>query len=101
LRSVRATIPSVKGDIVVEINRGEGWLSLYLESPEATTAIVGIPKDVVEEMVSLSVNDGRIWYDGQVTGSCNGLEYVGADRYYYRFSVESGTWHFRAEGKDC
>ncbi|MFC1719021.1 alpha-L-rhamnosidase C-terminal domain-containing protein, partial [Candidatus Poribacteria bacterium] len=99
LTSVRTSVPSVKGDIVVEINRGEGWLSLYLESPEATTAIVGIPKDAVKEIVSLSINDVRIWLNGHVINSCNGVEFLGEDTDYYRFSVEPGTWRFRADNK--
>ncbi len=38
----------------------------------------------------------RVWRNGKAIEACEGVEFAGEDEHYYRFSVEPGTWVFRA-----
>lgn len=44
LKTIKTTVPSVKGNIDVELRKEADAFSLKLNSPANTTAIVGIPK---------------------------------------------------------
>ena len=96
LKSIKTTVPSVKGDIRIELQRTDTSFGLKLVSPARTTAIVGIPKNAAGEIVKISVNGEDLWRNGQMTGSCKGVEYAGEDEHYHKFNVETGTWTFRA-----
>jgi len=96
LKSIKTIVPSVKGDIAVELEKKDTSFVLKLASPTAITAIVGIPKDAVEKLVSISVNGEDVWRNGRAVDACEGVEFTGEDENYYRFSVEPGTWVFRA-----
>lgn len=99
LKDIKTTVPSVRGDIRVELKKEEGSFTLKLTSPETTTAIVGIPKDAMGKVVSIAVNGKNIWHSGQVVSSSRGIEFAGEYEHYYRFSVKPGTWIFSAIGE--
>jgi hypothetical protein len=96
LKSIKANVPSVKGNIGVELEKTESSFTLKLNSPAMTKAIVGIPKNAIGQVVSISVNNKNLWHNGQLADSQKGVEFTGEDEYYYRFSVEPGTWIFKA-----
>ena len=96
LKSIKTVVPSVKGDIHVDLRKEKSSFKLNLISPAETTAIVGIPRDALEDMASIAVNGKEVWLDGRIAGSCEGVEFVDEDEYYYRFSVKPGTWIFKA-----
>jgi hypothetical protein len=96
LKSIKTTVPSVKGDIRVELKKTDASFDLKLTSPPGTIAIVGVPKAAAGQNSSISVNGVDVWRDGQVVGSCGGVEFAVDDEHYYRFSVEPGMWTFKA-----
>jgi hypothetical protein len=96
LKSIKAIVPSVKGDITVEMKKTGASFTMKLVSPAETTAIAGIPKDAIGQIASISVNGKCIWRDGQTIDSCEGVEFRSEDEHYYRFSLEPGTWSFKA-----
>ena len=96
LKSIKATVPSVRGDIKVEMKKTDASFTMKLTSPAETTAIAGIPKDAIGKIVSISVNGKSIWRNGQTTDSCERVEFRSEDEHYYRFSLEQGTWSFKA-----
>ena len=99
LKSIEADVPTVKGLIKVTLKSSEKEFSLSLHSPPQTTALVGIPKDVVKNINLIQANGQNIWQQGVETNSIEGLKFRGQDEYYYKFSAEPGEWHFKATTK--
>lgn len=102
LTSIKSVIPSVKGNIEIEIEKDSSKYNLRLSSPSGTLANVGIPKSPFTGMVvnSINVNNSNIWQDGSTTGTLDGVNYIGANLKYYIFSVKPGEYIFSASLKD-
>ena len=100
LKWIDATLPSVKGLIKVKMKRSDDQFNLTLTSPAATTAIVGVPKDVLPKIVRVEVNGTTILKQGVTCGTLNGIVYMGDDAHYYKFTVTPGTWIFKATRND-
>ena len=68
---------------------------LELESPEKTTAIIGIPKEdkKVKEVV---VNGKLVWKKGKNKKSIKGLTYDSENEKFLKFKVQAGTWEVNA-----
>ena len=98
LKNIRVVVPSVKGEISVEMNKTTERYSLSLHSPASTSAVVGIPKKSFTLMRSIRVNGELIW-DKTYTGNVKGVIWYGEDESYVMFSVKAGNWHFTADGK--
>ena len=99
LTSVKHVIPSVKGDITIDIKRTDDKYSMKLISPESTTAVVGIPKSSFEPQ-SITANGTPIWKDGNFVSGAEGLEGItdaGEDDDFIKFQVAAGSWEFKAK----
>lgn len=94
IKHIKTTVPSVKGDIRIELEKSDISFGLKLISPASTTAIIGIPK--TKEIENIFANNASLWDSGQVACSCEGVEFAGEDKYYYKFSVKPGNWAFSA-----
>ncbi|MGB0322614.1 MAG: alpha-L-rhamnosidase C-terminal domain-containing protein, partial [Pseudohongiellaceae bacterium] len=82
LKHIKATVPSVKGNIQVEMwNEPEGF-SLSLHSPANTAAIVGLPKRPGASVRQVTVNGKTVWKDGQVGRLPEGLSFVAETEHY-------------------
>ena len=94
--TMKQVVPSVQGDITVEINRTDKSYRMHLISPQGTTAVVGIPKSSITPK-TIKVNGSLIWNDGSVVGSVPGVSPNGEDDKHIKFNVAPGTWTFSAE----
>ncbi|MBK1826581.1 alpha-L-rhamnosidase N-terminal domain-containing protein [Haloferula rosea] len=94
--TLKQVIPSVKGDITVDINLTDSAYRMKLISPQDTTALVGIPKTSITPK-TIKVNGSVVWNDGTIVGSVVGLSPSGEDEKYLKFKVAPGTWTFSAE----
>ncbi|MBD5780072.1 glycoside hydrolase [Pelagicoccus sp. NFK12] len=97
LNSIQVRVPSVKGDIDVDINKTDKTFSIQLLSPEETTALVGIPKKHFE-ITEIKANDTPIW-SGEPIANLEGITPAGEDQNYLLFTVAPGQWTFTAKAK--
>lgn len=95
--SVNAVIPSVKGDIAVDMNKTFNQYTLNLISPIQTIAIVGIPKKSFD-IFELKAANQTIWKNGQYIGGVAGISWHGEDDDFILIKAEPGTWLFEASG---
>jgi len=95
LNSVQVRVPSVKGNIDVDIRKSGKQFGIKLNSPEGTTAIVGIPKKNFN-VSEVYANQQLVWRS-KFTGEVNGVTPKGEDRDYILFSVDPGEWTFSAK----
>ncbi len=90
LNQVSCTVPSVKGDIVLDLTRTEdGGVTMTLTSPADTVARVGVPCDAAS---TVSCNGVAVYENGVGTDAVKGVQFLSADEEYVYFSVQPGTW---------
>lgn len=89
LNRIAVSVPSVKGDIKVTINRNveDKTISLSLDSPANTVARVGIPKFDGKTM-AVSVNGSY---------QAEGVTFEGEDEKYLYFLAQPGCYEFNAQ----
>ena len=93
LTSVNVVVPSVKGDITVDIRQQDGYFQMDLISPQETTAIVGIPK--LNNPVSIiKVNNKIVWKKGVFKSGLKEISWNDEDDKYIKFNVLPGVWYF-------
>ena len=97
LTSIKVVVPSVKGDIKVEMKKNTTEYSLGLTSPLNTNAIVGIPKVSFSKLKSIKVNGVTIW-EGSYKGGVKGISWNGEDAGYIKFNAIPGSWNFVGTG---
>ena len=103
LKSIKTTVPSVKGDIKVEVLNAEESFTINLTSPENTMAIVGIPK--TSKVSAIDANGKTVWAAGPSTElrtgiskkGPRGLKHLEETEHYIKFSVEPGKWIIKAK----
>ena len=76
LNEISVSVPSVKGDIKVEICRKDGQIRMVLDSPAGTVARVGVPKVC-----------------GNTTVTCD-AQFAGEDEKYVYFLAQPGHHEF-------
>ena len=96
LTSFKTTVPSVKGDISVEVNANKTNFNLKLESPNNTTAVVGIPKTNTE-IFEVTVGGVTVWKEGAFVEGVQGISFNSEDGNFLKFDVIPGTWEFNAD----
>ena len=96
LTSLKQIVPSVQGDITVEMHAAEKTFTLTLISPDHTTALVGIPKANITPQ-TITANGQTIWAAGKAKENKTTIVYQGEDDKYYLFQVPSGAWSIVAE----
>lgn len=94
LTYVNVVVPSKKGDIALKVDGGNLQYTINLESPDGTTAIVGIPKNAFtnEEVGAINVNNTIVWKTGSYSGGAAGISWNGEDDLYYKLNVSPGTY---------
>jgi hypothetical protein len=97
LQSIKVVVPSIRGNIKVDIHKTASSYSLTLNSPLKTTAVVGIPKKSFSKLQSIKVNGMVIW-DGAYQGRVKNVSYGGEDDEYIKFNVPPGNWKFVGTG---
>ncbi|MEN9975308.1 MAG: hypothetical protein RLZZ282_1314, partial [Verrucomicrobiota bacterium] len=99
LTSIRVVVPSVKGDVTVDLLKTTHEYALGLTSPAATTAIVGIPTRSFTQLDAISANGKTIWSrDAQFIGGVDGITWVGEQDGYVKFKAAPGTWKLVGHG---
>ena len=97
LNAIKVVVPSIKGNVTVDLKKTASEYSLELISPAGTTAIVGIPKGSFTALREITVNGATIW-KGTFTGAAAGVNWQGEDPEYVKFKVPPGTWKFVGRG---
>lgn len=95
LDSFKTKVPSVKGDISVEVNANKTNFNLKLESPNNTTAVVGIPKTNTE-IFEVTVGGVTVWKDNAFVDAVQGISFNSEDDAFLKFNVIPGSWEFNA-----
>lgn len=98
MTAVKQVVPSVQGEIDVDIKRTDKLYGMKLNSPEGTTAVVGIPKASIHPKV-IEVNGSTVWKNGAIVGNIPGITWNGEDKNYLKFNVAPGKWTFSAKTK--
>jgi hypothetical protein len=94
--TLKQVVPSVKGDITVDINLTDNSYLMNLVSPQGTTAVIGVPKTSIKPK-TIKVNGTVLWNNGTFAGNIAGISWNGEDDKYIKFKVAPGTWTFSAE----
>ncbi|VGO13608.1 hypothetical protein PDESU_02165 [Pontiella desulfatans] len=94
LQFIKTIVPSVKGDIKLELHNQTDAFSINLVSPEHTEAMVGLPKPSGGSVKHITANGETVWEDGQATQLPNGLRFVEETEHYIKFSARPGDWKF-------
>ena len=97
LKRIKTTVPSVKGDIMVELVDAGNSFAMKLTSPADTTAIIGIPKGANSTITSIEANGTSIWRDGKPDKRVQGLTFLEDAEHYVKFSASPGTWSLIAQ----
>jgi len=98
LTSIKVVVPSVKGNVSVDLHKTASEYAIELISPAGSTAIVGIPKGSFTKLDTITVNGSTIW-DGSAKGSVEGVAWDGEDAGYVKFKTTPGTWKFVGHGR--
>ena len=98
LNEIHQKVPSVKGEIAIDIKKEKDEFYLKVVSPPLTLATIGIPQSFLDDSLAnngiIKVNNIVIWEAGKYIGDYKGISYAGADNGYYRFTVIPGEWKF-------
>ena len=97
LTAIKVVVPSIKGNVTVDLRKTASGYALGLTSPAGTTAIVGIPKGSFSTLNAIKVNNTTIW-NGTYRGGVNGVTWHGEDADYVKFQVAPGPWKFLGLG---
>ena len=95
MNSVKQIVPSVKGDITVEVHKTENNYQLNLISPEKTTATIYIPK-AGKNITNIEVNGKSIWKNNKFIKRINAFDFESEDDEFLKFQVEPGNWQITA-----
>lgn len=83
LTEIKVVVPTVKGEVKVELKKTTREYALRVVVPPGTSALVGIPKGAFERL-------DRVESKG---------EFVGEREGYLTYRVPAGTWRFVAKGR--
>lgn len=97
LKQIKTVVPSVKGDIKLELHNQADAFTMNLVSPNATEAIVGLPKRAGSTIKRITANGKTIWQDGKAKRLPKGLRFVEETEHYIQFGAQPGSWNFHAE----
>ena len=93
--SVKQVVPSVRGDITVDIKLTNATYNMDLVPPKGTTAMVGIPKASISPK-TIKANGSTIWENGSFIAKIPGITWNGEDGKFVKFNVAPGAWNFSA-----
>lgn len=98
MTSVKQVVPSVKGDITVQVNTTPNSYQLNLISPEKTIATIYIPK-AGKNIAQIKVNGKSIWRKNKLKKQIDGFNFESEDEAFLKFQVKPGTWNLNASYK--
>jgi alpha-L-rhamnosidase len=93
LNEIEVVVPTLKGNVKVEIKKTTSEYLIDLDSPANTIAIIGIPKRSFTKLDKIEVNKITIW-DGTNHNDVPGITWNSEDENYIKFSAAPGNWHF-------
>ena len=96
LKFIKTVVPSVKGNIPLEIKNQPDAFSINLVSPKGTTATIGLPKRSGRAVKHISANGLTVWENSKKARSVKGLKFSEETEYYITFEAQSGRWEFSA-----
>jgi hypothetical protein len=97
LKSIKVVVPTIKGNVNVDLKKSASEYALNLTSPNDTSAIVGIPKASFSKLDHIKVNNTTVW-DGTNHSDIAGVTWSGEDADYVKFKVAPGNWRFLGVG---
>jgi len=96
LKHIKTVVPSVKGDIQLELQNQADSFTIHLVSPKGTEAIIGLPKRSGVPVKHI-VSDGKtVWPGGAVKQAPVGLRFIKETEHFIQFSVQPGGWTLSA-----
>lgn len=96
LKQANVTVPTVKGNIQLELQKAPGQFSLNLVSPAGTMATVGIPIASGETYSEVRLNAKVIWQKGQAIKDFTGVKFLEQTEKFIFFEAGPGRWNFVA-----
>ncbi len=96
LKHIQTVVPSVKGNINLELGNQASSFTLKLTSPTDTVARVGIPRRVGNTIQHIEANGTRVWSRGKPAKQIKNLKFIKSSKDYILFLVQPGTWKFTA-----
>jgi len=94
MTSVKQIVPSVKGDITVEVHKTENNYQLDLISPEKTTGTIYIPK-AEKNVEEIKVNGKSIWRKHKLKKRMDGFYFDSENPEFLKFQAKSGIWQVK------
>ena len=99
LQHVRATVPTLKGSIKVEMRKAPRQFALSLTSPAGTTCTVGIPITSGQACDEVRVNGKVVWKNGSAVAGVEGVKFRETTDKLVLFEAAPGRWEFVAGNK--
>lgn len=99
MTSLETKVPTVKGNIIAEVKLNNNKYQLHLESPNKTTAVVGIPKHQAD-IIEVKANGKTIWQKGDFVKGVKGISFDKNQDDFLTFLVDAGAWDFEASLKE-
>ncbi len=96
LTYLKQTVPSVKGDITIEIKQEAHSFAIEVNVPEQTTATVYLPKSPTG-ISEAWVNGQLAWENETFNDEVEGVKLHDVDLQWLSFEVRPGQWHFIAK----
>ena len=90
-KNIKKTIPTVKGNIKLEINARDSQYQLKLTSPNETEAIIGIPK-ADKKIETVFLNENLVWTKGKLKKKVKHIQFETEDDTFVKFRIPSGDW---------
>ena len=97
LKRIKTIVPTVKGEIALELRNEPAEFLLDLVSPKDTSAIVGIPNRNGISPVTITVNGQPVWENGKPSGAVDGIAFKENEEHYTTYTVEPGAWVFKGK----
>jgi hypothetical protein len=95
LKRVEQFVPSVQGDIAVEMTRDDKAFTMQLDSPNGSLATIGIPKQYFD-ISRVTFNGKNVWKNGKPSENSDKVRFIGEDTQHLKFEVAQGKWSIKA-----
>lgn len=96
MKRIKQLVPSVQGDISVDIERADTNIAIKLIVPIGTTAQLGIPKKYFD-IGAVEVNQQTVWEGDKFVSDALGITWVGEDDKYMRLNIPPGQYSIVAK----
>jgi len=101
LKEIHQKVPSVKGEIAIDIKKENERFLLKVVSPPSTIATLGIPqKELKADFAgtgTITINNTVVWKGGKYVGKLKGISYAGEENGYFTFTAKPGKWEIIAQ----